>query len=71
MDSFMSYHELTNLLGLSRHKHQLERRKAKYPNHFSEVENKVFVSKEYANFLMTCRWTQQASQILQKGGNND
>lgn len=67
----LEYNSVIAELGLSTHKNQLERRKAKYPEHFTEANGTVYITKEYANLLMTCAWAQKESHILQKkGGGN-
>lgn len=70
MDSFIAFHQLINQLGLSNHPNQLDRRRVKYPHHFTEIENVVYVSKRYAYFLITYHWAIKESLILQEGGSD-
>lgn len=47
----VKYNSLISKLGLSTHKNQLEKRKAKYPKHFKLVGSEWIVSKQYAKFI--------------------
>ena len=68
MDNFITWQDLAKELGLSQHPNQVVKRRAKYPRHFSEIDNVVYVSKQYANFLNNYNKLQQESFILKKGG---
>lgn len=56
-------------LGLSTHKHQLERRKRKYPEHFKQKrDGRWYITPSLSFFLQDCIELKQASAKL-KGGN--
>ena len=48
---FIPYNHAMDLLGCSTHKHQLQKRMAKYANHFVESSNMVFISRELFDAL--------------------
>jgi len=64
----LDYYELMASLGLSQHRHQLQRRMQKYPKHIIEKDNVVLVSKTLANYISTAHWMQQECKALKKGG---
>ncbi|MBY0244487.1 MAG: hypothetical protein K2Q03_03430, partial [Sphingobacteriaceae bacterium] len=64
----IAYHTLMQLIGLSEHPNHLARRRAKYPQHFSEVDGHWYVSLELATFLAECK-TNELLALKLKGGN--
>ena len=62
----LEYNSVMAQLGLSTHDRQLVRRKTKYPHHFTEANGIVYITKEFADFIKACKWTQSESHLLQK-----
>jgi hypothetical protein len=52
------------IMGLSTHNNQLEKRKSKYPNHFVNQDNKYFITKQYAAFIVLNEMINHVSTTL-------
>ena len=64
----VNYLNLIQQLGLSTHPRQAARRMQKYPQHFKAVDNTIYITTAYANFLTHCANNTQMAQLI-KGGN--
>jgi hypothetical protein len=64
MRNYYAYKDVMDKAGLSSHPRQAARRIQKYPNHFITIDNKLFISKQYAAFILHCRETDEQLMAL-------
>lgn len=63
---FIPYASVVLGLNISSHVRQLEKRKAAYPDHFTTIDNKPYVSVQYAIVLERFHLAQQDLLALRK-----
>lgn len=56
-------------LGLSLHPQQAARRMQKHPQHFKAVNNELWITAEYADFITHCANNIRLAQQLKGGAN--
>lgn len=70
--NYMPYAEAATRLGVSQHMHQVARRRAAYPSHFTEADGQLYISRVLFEAL---RDYQLALRYLitlkQQGGNHE
>lgn len=67
---FIPYKAVVMGLDISSHVHQLERRRAAYPDHFVDINNMPYISMEYAIRLERYHTALADLLLLKKGGQN-
>ncbi|MBS1776029.1 MAG: hypothetical protein JSS64_07085 [Bacteroidetes bacterium] len=68
---YLPFTELMKEVGLSAHQNQLERRKAKYPQHFREIDGEMHISVAYAEIIIKLKNVNNKRGICSaKGGNH-
>ncbi len=66
---YFPYKAVMLVLGLSNHKHHLERRRAKYPEHFMDIQGEPYISSVYADVMGRLHSAlKELSNLKPKGG---
>jgi len=68
MREFVNYNEIMRVLNLSTHRNQLEKKAARFPDHFVEIDGLVYVSCEYIDALCRYKEAERSLNRLRKGG---